>query len=124
MQIETRIEARHELSPDEIGVIEDHLYAYNRKAVGAHDGRDLGFVIRDEAGRVVGAAFGYSWAGMSELRQLWVDENHRGRGHGRALLNTFIEEAQRRGVSRIWLSSYDFQAPALYEKAGFARMAE
>jgi hypothetical protein len=35
-----------------------------------------------------------------------------------------IAEAQRRGVSRIWVSSYDFQAPGLYERAGFTRMAE
>jgi hypothetical protein len=29
-----------------------------------------------------------------------------------------------RGVRRIWVSSYDFQAPEMYEKAGFKRMAE
>ena len=39
-------------------------------------------------------------------------------------MNAFIDEATRRGVERIWLSSYDFQAPAMYEKAGFVRMAE
>jgi GNAT superfamily N-acetyltransferase len=119
-----QIEARHDLSADDIGAIEDHLYAYNRHAIGAHDGRDLGFVLRDDAGHVVGAAFGYSWAGIAELRQMWVDERHRGRGYGRALLNAFIDEAARRGVRRIWLSSYDFQAPAMYENAGFVRMAE
>jgi len=119
-----QIEARHDLSATDIGAIEDHLYAYNRAATGAYDGRDLGFVIRDEAGNVVGAAFGYSWAGICELRQMWVDERWRGRGNGRALLNAFVDEATRRGVSRIWLSSYDFQAPAMYEQAGFVRMAE
>ena len=124
MQIEARIEARHELSADDIGMIEDHLYAYNRNAIGAHDGRDLGFVVRDETGQVIGAAFGYSWAGIAELRQMWVAETHRGRGYGRGLLNAFTDEAARRGVGRIWLSSYDFQAPAMYEKAGFVRMAE
>jgi GNAT superfamily N-acetyltransferase len=124
VQIETRIETRHELDADDIGMVEDRLYAANREAIGAHDGRDLGFVVRDEAGRVIGAAFGYSWAGIAELRQMWVAEPHRGRGYARALLNAFIEEAARRGVGRIWLSSYDFQAPAMYEKAGFVRVAE
>jgi hypothetical protein len=35
----------------------------------------------------------------------------------------WVDEA-RRGVRRIWAQSHDFQAPTLYEKAGFARMAE
>ena len=53
---------------------------------GARDGRDLEFVIRDETGDVVGAALGYSWAGIAELRQLWVAKGYRGRGMGRSLL--------------------------------------
>jgi N-acetylglutamate synthase-like GNAT family acetyltransferase len=40
------------------------------------------------------------------------------------LLDAFIDEARRRGMRRIWVQSHDFQAPAFYEKAGFARMAE
>jgi ribosomal protein S18 acetylase RimI-like enzyme len=35
-----------------------------------------------------------------------------------------IVEACSRGVRRIWVASYDFQAPGFYEKAGFKRMAE
>jgi ribosomal protein S18 acetylase RimI-like enzyme len=119
-----RIEAKHDLAADDAFAIEERLYDHNRHAIGAHDGEGLGFVIRDEAGQVIGAALGYSWAGISELRQMWVDEHHRGKGFGRALLDAFVTEAQRRGVKRIWLSSYDFQAPAMYEKAGFVRMAE
>ncbi|MGB8530579.1 MAG: GNAT family N-acetyltransferase, partial [Pseudolabrys sp.] len=52
------------------------------------------------------------------------DEAYRGRGYARALLNAFVAEACSRGVHRIWVASYDFQAPGLYEKAGFKRMAE
>jgi hypothetical protein len=42
----------------------------------------------------------------------------------RALLNAFVEEPFNRGVRRIWVARYDFQAPGMYEKAGFTRMAE
>jgi len=73
---------------------------------------------------MIGAAAGYSWAGIAELRHLWVHEAYRRRGYGRALLDAFVEEARGRGVHRIWVVSYDFQAPAMYEKAGFKRMAE
>ncbi|RWL84264.1 MAG: N-acetyltransferase [Mesorhizobium sp.] len=114
----------HDLSAAEIDAIEGRLYDHNRQAVGQSDAEGLGFVIRDEAGCIVGVAAGYSWAGTSELKQMWVDQSHRGRGYGRALLRAFIAEAKIRAVRRIWVQSYDFQAPSMYEKAGFIRVAE
>jgi ribosomal protein S18 acetylase RimI-like enzyme len=120
----TRIEARHDLSPVEIDAIEDRLDGHNLSATGRHDSQGMGFVIRDGAGRTIAVAAGYSWAGVSELKQMWADEAYRGRGYARELLDAFVAEATRRGVRRIWVSSYDFQAPGMYEKAGFERMAE
>ncbi len=117
-------EPRHDLSPDDIHAIEERLYEHNSHATGRHDGRGLGFVIRDDAGQMVGVATGYTWASTSELKQMWIDEAYRGRGYGRALLNAFVTEARSRGVRQIWVASYDFQAPRMYEKAGFKRMAE
>jgi ribosomal protein S18 acetylase RimI-like enzyme len=118
------VQPQHNLSPSEIDAIEDRIYDDNRRAIGRNDARGLGFVIRDEAGRTIGVAAGYSWAGISELKQLWVDEAYRGRGYARDLLNAFVAEAADRGVRRIWVASYDFQAPGMYEKAGFKRVAE
>jgi GNAT superfamily N-acetyltransferase len=122
--MDLQIEPQHALSPDEIDEIEDRLYEHNSHATGRHDGQGLGFVIRDQRGRTIGVAAGYTWAGSSELKQMWVDEPYRGRGYARALLNAFIAEASNRGVRRIWVASYDFQAPRMYEKAGFKRVAE
>jgi ribosomal protein S18 acetylase RimI-like enzyme len=122
MTLET--EPRHDLSPNEIDAIEACLYDHNCQATGSHDGQRLGFVIRDELGQKIGVAAGYTWSGTSELKQMWVDEAYRGRGYARALLNAFVAEARNRGARRIWVASYDFQAPGMYEKAGFKRMAE
>jgi ribosomal protein S18 acetylase RimI-like enzyme len=119
-----QIEPRHALSPSEINAIEDRLYEYNSQVTGRHDGQGMAFMIRDESGRMIGVAAGYTWAGTSELKQMWVDESYRGRGYARALLDAFVTEACSRGVRRIWVASYDFQAPAMYEKAGFKRVAE
>jgi ribosomal protein S18 acetylase RimI-like enzyme len=122
--VTARIEARHDYSPLEAEAIEDRLYESNHRIIGRNDGRALGFVMRDGEGRIVGAAMGYSWAGTSEIRQMWVDEAHRGQGHARNLLSAFVRESTARGVQKIWVTTHDFQAPALYEKAGFRRMAE
>lgn len=124
LAVTLQIEPRHDLSPNELDAIEDRLYDHNSSATGRHDGRGLGFVIRDDAGQMVGAAAGYTWAGTSELKQMWIDEAYRGRGYARALINAFVEEARSRGIRRIWVASYDFQAPGMYEKAGFRRVAE
>jgi GNAT superfamily N-acetyltransferase len=124
MDMKLQIEPQHALSPNEIDAIEGCLYEHNSHVTGRHDGQGLGFVIRDELGRLIGVAAGYTWAGTSELKQMWVDKSYRGCGYARALLNAFISEASGRGVRRIWVASYDFQAPGLYEKAGFKRVAE
>lgn len=118
------VEPKHEIPADELEDFELRLYAHNSAATGHYDGKGLGFVIRDEANRTVGVAAGYSWAGIAEIRQVWVDEAYRGRGHARALIEAFVAEAQSRGVSRVWVASFDFQAPGLYEKLGFRRVAE
>jgi hypothetical protein len=65
-----QIEPQHHLSPNELDAIESHLYDHNSRATGHHDGRGLGFVIRDDAGQMVGVAAGYTRAGTSELRQM------------------------------------------------------
>jgi ribosomal protein S18 acetylase RimI-like enzyme len=119
-----QIEPRHNLSPNELDAIEVRLYEHNSRATGRHDGQGLGFVIRDDAGQMVGVVAGYTWAGTSELKQMWIDKAYRGRGYARGLLDAFVAEARSRGARRIWVASYDFQAPGMYEKAGFKRMAE
>lgn len=118
------IEPRHDLSPNEIDAIEDRLYDHNSHATGHRDARGIGFVIRDDAGNLVGVAAGYTWSGTSELKQMWIDEAYRGRGYGRGLVEAFVAEARGRGVRRIWVASHDFQAPGMYQKAGFERVAE
>jgi GNAT superfamily N-acetyltransferase len=117
------LEPRHDFTPAEIDWIEDRLYAFNKAAVGREDGDGLGFVVRDEAAEIIGITAGYTWAGVCEIKQMWVDERHRGKGLGRVLLDAMVAEAQRRGVKQIFVASYSFQAPWLYEKAGFERVA-
>jgi len=119
-----RIQAAHDLSPVELSLLEDRLNSHNRSVTSRHDDRGLVFVIRDDQGHPIGVAAGYSWASTSELKLMWIDEAYRGRGYARQLLRAFVEEAANRGVRKIWVSSHDFQAPALYEHAGFERVAE
>jgi ribosomal protein S18 acetylase RimI-like enzyme len=115
--------ARHDLSPDEVDWLEMQLYDHNRARTGYGDGEGLGFVV-DRNGERVGAAAGYSWGGICELRHVWVREDHRGQGLGSALVEAAVGEARRRGCACVLLSTYDFQAPEFYKRLGFMVVAE
>ena len=62
---------------------------------------------------------GWTWAGASEIRTLWVHAEHRGRGYGHRLLAMAEQEAVARGCTLISLASYSFQAPEFYQRHGY-----
>jgi GNAT superfamily N-acetyltransferase len=82
----------------------------------------LAFVVED-AGALVGAVAGYTWGGICEIRQLWVEASRRGQGLGAALIEAAIDEAAARGCVQLLLATYDFQAPRFYARHGFEELA-
>ena len=117
------IKARHDLTPDELDRLEDRLYEMNASRTGCENAASLGFVA-EAVGELIGAAAGYTWGGICELRQVWVQETCRGKGLGRALMTEAIREAKARGCTYVYLATYDFQAPGFYAKLGFEKVAE
>ncbi len=109
--------------PDDVRFLDDQLYRYNASRTGYDDGIELLVGIRDEHGELLGGAYGWTWGGWLELRTLWLAEQLRGQGIGRALVAAAEAEARRRGCTRAYLSSYDFQAPGLYLKLGYTEFA-
>ena len=111
--------ARHDVN---VAGLEDRLYEFNAAAIGCRDGEDLGFVAEAD-GQVIGAAAGYSWAGMAEVRQLWVAEGHRGGGLGFSLMRAAIDEARARCCRLMFVNTHSFQAPGFYARLGFETVA-
>jgi ribosomal protein S18 acetylase RimI-like enzyme len=58
---------------------------------------------------------------VPEVENLAVDEAYRGRGIGRLLLREAENWARAEGMSEMWISAWDFNAPAagLYRSEGF-----
>lgn len=50
---------------------------------------------------------------------LWVDEKERGKGYGETLLSKAEHEMRRFGVTHMFLSTWQFQAPDFYQAQGF-----
>jgi len=79
------------------------------------------------AGEVIGTcALIHEGEGVFELSKMGVDENYRGLGAGRKLLDEAIAEYRRRGGTHLFLESNSRLGRALgmYERAGFVRQAE
>ena len=110
---------RTDPTPTEIDFLEERLYEFNSKATGIFDAVGLAIFGRDSSGEVVAALCGYTWGGCCEIRQVWVDEKHRGQGIGRRLMDVAESEARRRNCRQIVLATHSFQAPGFYQKLGF-----
>lgn len=67
--------------------------------------------------RVLGcAALHLSWRGLAEIRSVAVAEDATGRGIGRALVESCLQEARDMGVHRVFVLTY---VPGFFEKFGF-----
>ena len=99
----------------------DRIYEFNAKATGYCDGMLLAGCIRDDSGEVIAGFNGHTWGGCCELANLWVHEQHRGRGLGALLLRSAEAEAMARGCAQIALATHSFQAPGFYERMGYER---
>jgi GNAT superfamily N-acetyltransferase len=109
--------------PDDVQYLEDRLYEFNATVTGITDGEWLSVLVRDDGRRIVAGLCGNTWGGCLEIRQLWVEEELRGRGLGTRLLLTAEQEARRRGCRQVLLATFTFQAPTFYAKHGFEVVA-
>ena len=85
------------------------------------------WVVRDEAGRVVGSVgVDRVDANTAEIHRLYLDAQLRGRGLGRALVETALAWARERTLARmvLWSDTRFTQSHRLYERMGFARRGE
>jgi len=71
-----------EPSPEDIGRLEDSIYAFNVEATGISDGKLFGLFLRDVDGVAIGGAHGWTWAKTCYVRILFVPAHMRNQGHG------------------------------------------
>jgi GNAT superfamily N-acetyltransferase len=84
------------------------------------------FFVADDGERLIGCAGWRRHGDDAELKRMFTAEAARGRGLGRRMLTTIEESARAAGCHRLILETGDRQpeAIALYEKAGYERIAD
>lgn len=113
--------SEHEAWPPDAGVVDDGLDAHNAASVIGV--LPLACMAHGAQGQVLGGALGRTWGECAELQQLWVQPELRGQGLGRALMQRFEAAAARRGVRRVYLTTFSFQAPSFYAALGYVEQA-
>lgn len=84
------------------------------------------FFVADDGERLIGCAGWRRHGDDAELKRMYTAKAARGRGLARRLLVTVEESARAAGCRRVILETGDRQpeAIALYESAGYARIAD
>lgn len=98
--------------------IDRRLVAFNKERSG-WSSRYFTVELRDPVGAIRGGAGARFNLGVIEVSTLWLDEDLRGSGWGRTIVEAIAEEGGRLGAAKIALDTYDFQARSFYEALGF-----
>lgn len=75
------------------------------------------FVVAEINGEMVATgALHILWSDLAEVRALAVNEDMKGKGIGRQLVNFFLKEAQELGITKVFTLTYQ---PDFFKKLGF-----
>ena len=76
-------------------------------------------VYLHEDGQIVGGLCGETAEDRLWVGQVWVEERRRGEGLGKAIMDEAERQARERGCTRVFLDTFEVQAPGFYTKLGF-----
>ena len=69
--------------------------------------RDFFVYYDEDESRIIGiCAMNIIWANLAEIRSLYVEESHRGKGVGRVLVEACISEAITLGLFKVFTLTY------------------
>ena len=93
--------------------------SYNRSKREAAESESLNLYIEDEHGRLLAGLVAETFGNWLEIEYLFVKEELRGQGIGSQLLQQAESEAKKRNCRYVFVNTYQFQAPAFYQKHGY-----
>ena len=100
------------------------LIDYNSQHIGPMEITPLLVSFRGDDGAMKGGLAGKIFYRWLTIDLLWVEESLRGKGHGRALLETAENEARTRGCTDAWLDTIGNEALGFYKRRGYAPWGE
>lgn len=107
-----------------IELLDRGLTAFNQAAYPDPSAAPVVLSIQDREGVTIAGLLGRTAYGWMRVDVIWVDDRHRGKGYGAALLSKAEEIAIDRGCYGAHLDTHGFQAPRFYERLGYEAFGE
>ena len=93
--------------------------SYNRSKRETAESERLNLYVEDEHGQLLASLVAETFGNWLEIEYLFVKEDLRGQGIGSQLLQQAESEAKKRNCRFAFVNTYQFQAPAFYQKHGY-----
>ena len=100
-------------------IIGDLIRSYNRSNREPAESKPLNIYIEDDNGQLLAGLVAETFGNWLEIEYLFVKEDLRGKGIGSQLLQRAESEAKKRNCHFAFVNTYQFQAPAFYQKQGY-----
>ena len=100
-------------------IIGDLIRSYNRSKREVAESEPLNLYVEDEHGEIMAGLVAETFGNWLEIEYLFVKEDLRGQGIGSQLLHQAESEAKKRNCRFAFVNTYQFQAPAFYQKQGY-----
>ena len=111
-----RLENTKSQKVQEIGNL---IRSYNRSKREAAESEPLNLYVEDDSGELLAGLVAETFGNWLEIEYLFVKEDLRGQGIGSQLLQQAECEAKKRNCRFAFVNTYQFQAPAFYQKHGY-----
>lgn len=111
-----RLENAESQKAQEIG---DLIRSYNRSKREAAEREPLNIYVEDDSGQLMAGLVAETFGNWLEIEYLFVKEELRRQGIGTQLLQQAESEAKKRNCRFAFVNTYQFQAPAFYQKYGY-----
>lgn len=108
---------------EEAEYVRNKLIEFNKKHVPNVKFEEVHLCVKNETGEIIAGLNGVVCWNWMEIDILWVDEDHRGEGHGAQLLQEADRIAREKNCTFITLNTFSFQAPDFYKKYGYETIA-
>ena len=95
------------------------IRSYNRSKREAAESEPLNLYVEDDSGQLMAGLVAETFGNWLEIEYLFVKEDLRGQGFGSQLLQQAESEAKKRNCRYVFVNTYQFQAPAFYQKHGY-----
>ena len=97
-------------------IIGDLIRSYNLSKREVAESEPLNLYVEDKHGEIMAGLVAETFGNWLEIEYLFVKDDLRGQGIGSQLLQRAESEAKNRNCRYVFVNTYQFQAPAFYQK--------